>query len=174
LSRSLFLGALGGFLWGVGMRAWMRFITFDPEFTWSGTLFIVGATTLAGTMTGLAYHRWRLGRGNRWRTLGLAFLPLGMAAGAVMVPSFVLGGLAWGRRPWHPWIRVGLAAIAVGFQIFVFTSGGEIPYGKEPIALPVYALFLGLETWAFSIIARPRRHAALAPVAQPAATVGRE
>ena len=156
--RSIALGAIGGLVWGIGLRAWMRFITTDPEFTWSGTLFIIGATTVAGAMTGLAYHRWRLGRGNWWRLLGFFFLPLGAAAGSVMVPTFLLGGLALGRSRWPTWTRILLAAVAIGFQIFFFfVSGGveDLPSGREAIALLIYGVFLGVETWAFSIIARP-------------------
>ena len=41
---------------------------------------------------------------------------LGMAAGAVMVPSFVLGGIALGRKHWHPWTRILLAVL-----------GGRVP-----------------------------------------------
>lgn len=153
---SIALGALSGLVWGIGLRAWMRFITTDPEFTWSGTLFIIGATTVAGAMTGLAYDRWRLGRGNWWRLLGFFFLPLGAGAGSVMVPTFVLGGLALGRRRWPFWWRVLLAAVAIGFQIFFFASGvGELPPGRELPALSIYSVFIGVETWAFSIIARP-------------------
>jgi hypothetical protein len=134
----------------------MRFITTSPEFTWSGTLFIVGATTLAGAMTGLAHNRWRLGRGNWWRLLGFFFLPLGAAAGSVMVPTFVLGGLALGRRRWPAWTRLLLAAVAIGFQIFFFANSiGDLPDGRELPALLIYAVFLAVETWAFSIIARP-------------------
>lgn len=154
--KAMALGTLGGLLWGVGMRAWMRFISFDPEFTWSGTLFIIGATTLAGTMAGLAYYRWRLSRGKWWRLLGFFFLPLGMAAGAVMVPTFVLGGIALGRKSWHPWARILMGAVAVGFQVFFFTADDNpFPHGRAALALAIYAFFLGIETWAFSIIARP-------------------
>jgi hypothetical protein len=165
--RMLLIGALAGLAWGLGLRAWMRFISFDPEFTWSGTLFIIGATTLAGSMTGLAYRRWRLGRGNWWRLLGFFFLPLGMAAGSVMVPTFVLGGLALGRRTWPSWVRIGLAVVAIGFQLFFFLSqDAAFPSGRAALALPIYAIFLGIETWAFSIIARPLRRSVV-PAADP-------
>jgi len=46
--KRLLLGALCGAAWGVAARVWMRLITTTPEFTWSGTLSIVGATTVAG------------------------------------------------------------------------------------------------------------------------------
>jgi hypothetical protein len=134
----------------------MRFISTDPEFTWSGTLFIVGATTIAGAATGIAYHRLRVGAGNKWRWLALFYLPLGAAAGAVMLPSFVVGGLAWGRRTWPAWIRFLLAAAAVGFQVFAMTgAAGDIRYGRRSLAIAIYAIFLVVETAAFSIMARP-------------------
>jgi hypothetical protein len=160
VSKALARGAIGGLLWGVGLRAWMRFISTDPEFTWSGTLFIVGATTLAGAMTGLALHRWHRSRGQWWRALGLFFLPLGAAAGSVMVPTFVLGGLALGARHWPAWIRALLGAVAIGFQVFIFLDLDDLRRGREIPALAIYAVFLAVETWAFSIMARPLRRSA--------------
>lgn len=154
--RRLLAGAVLGLLWGVGMRAWMRFISTDPEFSWSGTLFIVGATTIAGTLTGLAYHRWQVGRGPWWRLLAFSYLPLGTAAGSVMLPTFVIGGIAWGRTRWPLWVRVLLGLIALGFQFFAFFGGvSDFPSGREALGVAIYAVFLGIETWAFSIMARP-------------------
>ena len=135
----------------------MRFITTDPEFSWSGTLFIVGATTIAGTLTGLAYHRWQLGRGSAWRLLALSYLPLGAAAGSVMLPSFVIGGLAWGRSNWPRWLRLGLAAVAVGFQVVFFLGAAELPPGRTVPAILIYAVFLTIEAKAFSLFAAPRQ-----------------
>lgn len=163
---SILLGALFGLLWGIGMRGWMRFISTDPEFSWSGTLFIVGATTIAGMLTGLAYRRWQLGKGSWWRLLALSYLPLGAAAGSVMLPSFVVGGIALGRTKWPLLVRVGLGLIALVFQIVFFAGGvSDIRSGREVIALVIYAVFLGLETWAFSIMFRSRRQI-VEPVAE--------
>jgi hypothetical protein len=170
--RRLVLGAAGGVAWGIGMRLWMRFISFDPEFTWSGTLFIVGATTIAGALTGVAYHRAKVGTSNAWRWLALSYLPLGAAAGAVMVPTFVLGGLAWGRRTWPILPRILLAAAAVGFQVFVFTSEpGQFPYGRQTAATAIYAFFLLIETKAFSVMTRPL-HRSDVPVPDTPAPLG--
>jgi hypothetical protein len=156
------------------MRAWMRFITSDPEFTWGGTLFIVGATTLAGAMTGIAYSRWQRARGNWWRLLALSFLPLGAAAGAAMLPSFVLGGLAWGAKHWPLWVRILLGVGAAAWQVVGFFGAlDELPSGREAVASALYLLFLGIETWAFSIMARPlRRSAALSPDTRSPLAVG--
>lgn len=133
----------------------MRLVSTDPEFTWSGTLFILGATTIAGICTGLAYRRWRNAAGNVWRLFGLAFLPLGMAAGGVMIPSVVTGGLAWGRSTWPKWSRLLLTLGAVGFQIFFFLGVDDVNLGPGGYKAALYALFLGIEIWAFSIITRP-------------------
>ena len=60
--------ALGGG-WGVAARIWMRLITTDPEFTWSGTGFILGATGIGGLALGLMYGVRRAGRSRWWRLL---------------------------------------------------------------------------------------------------------
>lgn len=154
--RRLLAGAALGLLWGVGMRGWMRFISTDPEFSWSGTLFIVGATTIAGALTGLGYHLSRRGKGWAWRLLGFSYVPLGLAAGGVMLPSAVVGGLAWGRSNWPRWLRLGLAAVAVGFQVVFFLGAAELPPGRTIPALLIYAFFLTIEAKAFSLFAAPR------------------
>ena len=46
---TLAAGLFGGFALGVIARAWMRLITEDPEFTWKGTIFIVGASPSSGS-----------------------------------------------------------------------------------------------------------------------------
>ena len=89
-------GALLGLSWGIAMRIWMRFISTDPEFTWSGTGYILGATTLAGLLLGLGWARRAKAKGNWWRLTGLSMLPLGVAAGGVMIPSVV----SRGARSW--------------------------------------------------------------------------
>jgi hypothetical protein len=43
-------GFLAGVIWGALARLWMRWTSTEPEFTWSGTLFIVAAFAVFGTM----------------------------------------------------------------------------------------------------------------------------
>ena len=154
-------GALLGLSWGIAMRIWMRFVTTDPEFTWSGTGYILGATTLAGLLLGLGWSRRAKSKGNWWRLTGLSMLPLGVAAGGVMVPSVFLGALALGRRNWHRAVRGLLLAIAVGFQVFAFTAGsdGSLPSNKVVPAMVIYALLISIEAIAFSIPFLPSRAA---------------
>lgn len=163
--RPALKGALLGLCWGIAMRIWMRFISTDPEFTWSGTGYILGATTLAGLLLGLGWARRVKAKGNLWRLTGLSMLPLGAAAGGVMIPSVALAALAFGRKNWHPTVRGLLLAIATGFQVFAFTagSGDGLPSGKIVPAMVIYAVLISLEALAFSIPFLPSRIAA--PVA---------
>ena len=155
-------GALLGLSWGIAMRIWMRFISTDPEFTWSGTGYILGATTLAGLLLGLGWARRVKAKGNVWRLTGLSMLPLGAAAGGVMIPSVALGALALGRKNWHTAVRGLLLAIAAGFQVLAFTAGpGDgLPSKKVVPAMVIYAVLISLEALAFSIPFLPSRIAA--------------
>ncbi len=171
------IGALLGISWGIAMRAWMRFISTDPGFTWSGTGYILGATTLAGLLLGLGWARRAKAKGNSWRLTGLSMLPLGAAAGGVMIPSVFLGALALGRRSWHLAVRGLLIVIAVGFQVFAFTGGpGDgFPPGKVIPALVIYAVLISLEALAFSIPFLPSAIAApVTEIRDPLPTSGAE
>lgn len=52
---------LVGLVWGAFARVWMRFISSDPEFSWNGTLFIVGAFGVVGCFQGVAHAIRRRG-----------------------------------------------------------------------------------------------------------------
>jgi hypothetical protein len=151
-------GIVLGFTWGVAIRLWMRYISTDPEFTWAGTGYIVGAATLVGTLLGVAIYRRSLAKGNWWRLNGLAVLTLGMAAGAVMIPTVLVGGLAIGRRRWPTWLRASLLVVAIGLQVLFFAeASGDFPSGRFVTGIAAYAVMLGLETWAASIPFLPSR-----------------
>ena len=114
-------GLFGGLILGVVARAWMRLISDDPQFTWSGTVFIVGGFTVFGfTQSVVAVVRRRGSR--RWtltivRVFGIiGLLPLFVGAGALMLPTVVAGGLAKARIEWNNiarWICVAVAAVPV-------------------------------------------------------------
>jgi hypothetical protein len=99
-------GIIGGFALGVVARAWMRLISDQPEFTWNGTLFIVFGFTIFGFAQSIVDVARR--RDTRRRTLTpiraigtVGMLPLFVAAGAVMLPTVVGGGLAFARQGWN-------------------------------------------------------------------------
>ncbi len=155
--RPIVAGAALGLLWGAVLRAWMRFISSSPEFSWSGTAFILLAATIVGATLGLARKRRSSGGVGWWRTSIVSLLLLG-AAGAVMWPSVVFGGAAIGR-PRPAWLRLLLGAAAVGVQAPIVQTTileDSIMSGTESVvAVAWYALMLTIEAWAFSVVFAP-------------------
>jgi hypothetical protein len=159
----LLTGLVVGAAWGALARLWMRLLTTGrPEFTWSGTLFIVGAFALAGmtagAVVGARRRRWR---GHPMRALrmvgfsGTLFLSLGQ--GALMAPTLVLGGLAIARRGWPVWLRTVLALLALGPVAFVHAAAwSEWPH--TPLRL-VAALALCLVVYGGAVAALAQSYA---------------
>ena len=111
-------GLVGGLAWGMIARLWMRFISTNPEFTWSGTLFIVIGFGIAGLAQSGAYlgRRANLARPamTALRVVAvIALLPLGVAAGASMFPTIILATLALTHHAWPRWLRGIVAAVAL-------------------------------------------------------------
>ena len=111
----------------------MRLLAVDPDFSWSGTLFIVGLFTVFGVVQGaVAAIRSRTTR--RWIIIparlagGLSYLMLGGGAGVMMVPFLWFGALALWRTNWGNWIRASLAMLAtanmVGVVVLSLTEDG--------------------------------------------------
>lgn len=110
-------GLLGGLVWGSYARVWMRFISTDPEFTWTGTLFIVIGFGIAGLGQSGAYLGRRAGlRRERMTALRVvtfaSLLPLGVAAGAPMLPAVVLAPLAITHTEWSGRMRLLVGVVA--------------------------------------------------------------
>ncbi len=91
-------GAGAGLVWAVAARIWMRLISIDPEFTWSGTTLILGIGTVAGLSAGVVYGARVGGRSRRWRAAGAGMLATGLGAGIAFVPMALLTGLAISGR----------------------------------------------------------------------------
>ncbi len=77
----------------------MRWISTDPEFSWGGTIFIVGAFTIFITAQSLVMILRRRAssrlRSGILRTLGVVFtLPLFNAGGVIMFPTVALASVA--------------------------------------------------------------------------------
>jgi hypothetical protein len=158
LRHPIISGALGGLLWGGLMRVWMRFISTDPEFSLSGTGFILGAALLAGLGLGTAYSFSRKTARPWWRLLGLPVILLGGGAGSLMLPGVLLGGLAFGRRDWPKAVRIFLGTVAIGGTIALLGLGNE---GLGPIrtavAMVAFAVFHAIEMAATGIVLAPAR-----------------
>ncbi|HUH08882.1 MAG TPA: hypothetical protein VML96_13865 [Egibacteraceae bacterium] len=111
----------------------MRFISTRPEFSWSGTGFILLAATIIGLLLGLAVgarrNRWGRWAGGMARgTAGASAILLGVGAGTAVVPTIILGGLALSRRRLHWALRalVVAVAVAVAFLMFGRSPGGPV------------------------------------------------
>lgn len=112
---------------GVVARAWMRWITVEPEFTWTGTIAIVVAFALfftAQATARLARVRARSPRRVAGVRTAAGVLSLGLfaAAGAVMFPSVLFGSLASWRTGLGRVVRSLLAVAALPAAIFVVST----------------------------------------------------
>ncbi len=156
-SHPVIAGAAAGLAWGIVARLWMRFISDHPEFSWSGTAFIVGAATIFGTAMGLAWLRRARGGRGWWRLLGLTVLLLGMGTGSLMIPTVLLGAVALGR-PWRRWITAVVLAIALVPQVLILGPDlGSMSVPRLMIALAAYLVLLWSEAAALSVVFRPLR-----------------
>ncbi len=136
-----------GMAWGIAIRAWMRLISESPEFTWSGTIFIVTAGALAGMGSALGL----VARRNRWRfgkmaavVGGVLFVPLGAGAGSILLATVVLAAVAIGR----PRIRLPLrlvVAASVGLVSFVMVALA-VPVAVAVTAIVAVPLVMGYRT----------------------------
>ncbi len=114
--------AVAGTALGAVARWWMRLLSDDPEFSWSGTIAIVMVFTVAGAGSGLAARARRARR--RWATLGrvvggVLTLGLFVAAGGMMLPTVAGGSLAVWRRDWRRWTRGLPAAVALPVPVSI-------------------------------------------------------
>ena len=120
----LIAGPFAGLALGVGARVWMRLISDKPEFSWSGTIFILVGFTIFGVAQSIAIATRRRAR-RRWtltiaRVVGvIGLLPLFVGAGSVMLPTVVAGGLAYARTDWNRIVRVVCLAVAMLPVLFV-------------------------------------------------------
>ena len=135
----------------------MRFISTSPEFSVAGTLFILGATTIVGSLLGLARHRRRLG-GTGWWRLSLLSLGLLGAGGAVMWPTVVLWAAAIGRLK-QRWLAAGLGLAGALAQISVIDdaiiSNWRFTSADMAVAIGWYLPMLTFDAWAFSVVFTP-------------------
>jgi len=117
------IGLVVGIILGAVARGWMRLISDDPEFSWDGTLFIIGSFTVWGFAQGFVIGVRRI-TSRRWvvslvRAFGIVgMMPIFSGAGAIMAPTVIFGGLALHRSEWKSVIRVLLCIVAAVPVIF--------------------------------------------------------
>ncbi len=145
-------GALVGAAWGAQFRVFMRFVSTDPEFSWSGTLAIVVIFALFGAVQGLVLAGRRLGLRRRWltplRVLGTVVTLFTLSgAGAIMAPTTLGGSFARHRSDWPRAARRLLAVIAA-INVVAVSVGGAREMGGvlKPVVAGVWltAIYLGI------------------------------
>jgi hypothetical protein len=147
--RMMAAGAAVGATYGVALRAWMRLVSTDPGFTWSGTGYIVGAFTVLGAMAGLV----TVGRRRRWRRRLVAgrgvgiVLSLGCFAGAgvLMLPTIVPAALGWARTDWVRPLRAGLLLFGGVIAVVVVITMPDLTLQRRLVALVAYLLLCTVE-----------------------------
>jgi hypothetical protein len=162
-------GLVAGLAWGINARVWMRFISTDPDFTWSGTLFIVLGFGVAATAQAGAYLARRAGLRRRRRTVVrvlsfVGLLPLGMAAGGMVFPTVVLAPLAAGHREWRTWTRVLvgiLALVPLGFVGMVLAD--DLSMGRAAVAFVWFLALYAVIVWGAGFTLTPQRDGWRAP-----------
>ncbi len=145
IARSAAVGLACGLAWGVTARIWMRMISNDPEFTWAGTLMIVGFSGWLGVGVGLSYAV-RVARRRRWLAIfGLPGLMLFASPGMAFLPAFLFGGALWNsaRRPLLRALDITLGALAVTVPTGVMAMATANEPGLPPTLYEMFEFVTG-------------------------------
>ena len=157
--------------WGVLARVWMRLITDEPEFTWSGTLAIIGVAAWSGLWVGLV-HAARIRNGSGWwRLAALPSLLLFLSPGMLFLPAYVVGGWAWGSRLPTLVRGVVLAVVLGAFPVASFIA--MVPAEEQVFSELLTAIggFVALSVplaWAGSLVLRAWHRSVVVPAPTPA------
>ncbi|WP_426563535.1 hypothetical protein ACPPVT_20440 [Angustibacter sp. McL0619] len=149
-------GLVAGGVCGVLARGWMRYISDDPEFSWTGTLFIVVVFALAGATFALV-DVLRRRRARSWRMLLAApALLVFVSPGMIMLPPVLLGGFALsGRGP--GWLRALVGALATAFALGCTFAVEPRGVGSAGLgAMPGFLLLCAALAAGWSLVMRRR------------------
>lgn len=112
-ARAAAVGLTLGLLWGAVARGFMRLLTTSPEFTWTGTMYIVGSAGLVGALVAVVRAQRLAGRSWWFRLLGLPLVLLFGAAGAIMAPGVAGVVMLADRRRWLAVPGVALVGVTL-------------------------------------------------------------
>ena len=124
MARGAVAGLLLGVAWGVIARVFMRLLSTEPSFSWSGTLFIVGLCAVAGAMVGLVRAARTGGRTRWWRLAGVPALAVVLGPGMVLLPAAL--GYALVLRGGRVLRVLGTGLVAVP-AVFLVSQGFDAP-----------------------------------------------
>ncbi len=128
IARGAATGLVLGAAVGAMARLWMRAVSTDPGFTWSGTLAILAVFAFAGLLTGVVRTLRCDGRRPAWRVLLAPGLVLFAGPGMLLLPGAVVGGWAFSGRGPRVLRLLALAVAVVGMPLtfwFVVASPHE-------------------------------------------------
>lgn len=148
MGRGLALGALAGAAWGVVARVFMRLLSDDPQFSWAGTLGILGVAAVAGACVGLVHGARVSGRSRWWRLAALPGLVLFAGPGSLLAPAMV--GMAAVLRG-RPVVRV-FGALLVVVTPLVVVSGSPPPTPTQQAGLALLVLSAAPLGWALDVV----------------------
>lgn len=154
--RGLAGGLVAGALWGVVARVFMRLLSDDPQFSWAGTLGIIGLSAVAGACVGLVHAARETGRSRWWRLAALPAVLLFAGPGSILLPAAV--GMAAVLRTRPVW-RV-LGALLVVVSPLVAVSGSPPPTTTQQAGLALMVLSAAPLGWALAEVVgrwRPQR-----------------
>ncbi len=156
MRRGLAAGLLGGALWGVVARVFMRLLSDNPEFSWEGTLGIVGASAVAGALVGLVHGARVTGRSRWWRLAALPGVLLFAGPGSLLLPAAVgMAVVLLGR----PVLRVFGGLLIAVTPLVVVTTPPAAPTGEQLAGLALMLLSTAPLGWALGEVVgrwRPR------------------
>lgn len=130
-------GVLVGLVLGIIARAWMRWISTDPEFSWAGTIGILAGFVIFFTVHATVLLGRRKGWSRRWLTVArvvATILSLGIfsAAGASMLPTVLTASLGLARTDWPRFVRRVLIVLSVIIPVFLVRDIGA-DFGWNPV-----------------------------------------
>ena len=151
--RLILTGAMGGALLGVVARLWMRWISTDPEFTWSGTIFIVIGFAIFAANQATVFVLRKKTKSRRITSIirgaGVLFsLPIFAAAGAIMFPTVALASIAVWQKTMDKKVRLALLAISLIIpimQIWGFISDfgfNFVTLGRALLFVAIYSVVI--------------------------------
>ncbi|TDU89694.1 hypothetical protein EV138_3269 [Kribbella voronezhensis] len=155
IPKTAAVGFALGLAWGAAARVWMRLISTEPEFSWTGTGLILGFCAGGGLILGFLAGARAAGWSRWWRMLGLLCLVIFAGPGMVFLPAYLLGGLLFRRQV--SLVLAGAGAV-LGGVAFLWVANQQEPAPVD--GLTMYGGFLVLSlalTIGSAEFYRPRR-----------------
>lgn len=151
--KIILAAVLGGALLGITARLWMRWISTDPEFSWSGTIFIVLGFAIFTTNQAIVFVLRKKTKSRRATSIirgaGVLFsLPIFAAAGAIMFPTVALASIAVWQKRMDKKVRLALIAISLVIpimQIWGFISDfgfNFVTLGRALLFVVIYSVVI--------------------------------